>query len=109
VPFIVDTAPKLAAYRAALAALAGLPRRGQVVGGPDYLPKTHAPGAPGWTEALADPIITDTGALALEIAAEDEKHLGKTVRVGGSDVVLPNKGALRSVKKRPPLADRDLP
>lgn len=69
--------------RAALAKLAGLPRRGTVVGGPDYLPQVYSPGAAGWTDQLVpEPIDVGDGTGVLEIHDDAERYAGRTARVG---------------------------
>jgi len=98
---IVGTDAELDDYQAAIAKAEGLPRRGVVVGGPDYLPQTYSPGAAGWTDRVANTIDTDTNQRALIVAPEYRKHLGKTVRVNAKDVVIPGNGALVDVTRKP--------
>ena len=76
--------------RAAIAASEGLPRRGTVVGGPDYLPRVYTPGAPGWTAHVCPDVVdAGDGTGALEIPPEAVKHLGKRVTVSGKSVDIP--------------------
>jgi len=98
---IIGTDAVLEEYQAAIAKAEGLPRRGVVVGGPDYLPKVYAAKAPGWTDRVANVIDTNDNKRALEIPAFVRRHLGKTVRVGARDIVLPAVGALVDVTKKP--------
>lgn len=92
----------LAGLQAALAKADGMPRRGVVVGGPDYLQKTYSPGAAGWTDNVANIFSTTTGKRALEVPPAFEKHLGKTVLVGTTNIVLPALATLVSVTPAPP-------
>ena len=98
---IVGADAALEEYQAALAKADGMPRRGTVVGGPDYLPRVYSPGAPGWTDRVADVIDTNDSRRALEVPADVRKHLGKTVRVGAKDVKVPGAASLVNVTKRP--------
>lgn len=88
--FLVGDRARCAEIRAAISMAEGLPRRVTVVGGPDMLPTKYTPGAAGWTEHLCAPAFeAGDGTAALELIVEADKHLGKTVRVGEKDVVVP--------------------
>ena len=98
---IVGTDAVLEEYQAAISKAEGLPRRGVVVGGPDYLPQTYSPGAPGWTDRIARVIDTNDGKRALEVPSFARRHLGKKVRVGAKDVDLPAASSLVDVTAKP--------
>jgi hypothetical protein len=88
--FLIGATSRCVEIRDAIAIADGLPRRVTVVGGPDMLPTKYTPGAAGWTEHLCAPAIeAGDGTAALELTVDAEKHLGKTVRVGEKDVVVP--------------------
>lgn len=85
--FLLNTLASLREQRLAIARAEGLPRRATVVGGPDYLPRSFARGAPGWTAHLCPaPRDAGDGTGALRVPPEARKHLGKRVRVDGADV-----------------------
>ncbi len=99
-PYIVDTEARLLEIREALAIAEGLPRRGVVVGGPDTLPREWSPGAPGWTENVADIMETSDGKRALEIPPQALKHLDKPVVVRGKPVRIPPAASLKNATRK---------
>ena len=83
--------------RNALARLEGLPRRGTVVfkGEPradltaQIIPSSYVSGAVGWTSDAVDAGDSDGDTVAIELPQRLEKHLGKTVTIGGRQITLP--------------------
>lgn len=76
--YLTGSKEKLDQLRAEIDALEGLPRRATVFGGPDYLPRVYAPGAPGWTAHLCEaPSQAEGGGWEMPLPDAAEKHLGK--------------------------------
>jgi hypothetical protein len=101
--YLVGPVGQIADIRSALNIAEGLPRRAVVVGGPDMLPTTYTPGAPGWTDQVCPPPIDGgDGTQAVLIPDEADRHLGKTVRVGQKNVVLPEPSSKVSESTLPP-------
>jgi hypothetical protein len=95
VKYLTDTLTNLADTRAALAKANGLPRRGTVVGGPDYLPTVYTPGAAGWTDQLvSEPVDLGDGTGVLEVPPDAEVYAGAKVTVSGKAVTIAAAGTL---------------
>ena len=78
--YLQGTPAQMNAARAAIASADGLPRRGVVVGGPDYLPKVYALGAAGWTDNTCPPPLTAGPLTLLELPDEAAKYAGTTTK-----------------------------
>jgi len=105
--YVTGTLVTLEAERAKLRTEEQLPRRSIVVGGPDMLPKVHAPGAPGWTEEiLAAPLDAKDGTGVLEVPSE---YAGRVTGTKLTAAALPKKYAdLVSAKTTVVVADAEV-